>query len=172
MKIVRNEERGTFTFTPDGKQDEAIIFHLRSLCSRTKMKYCGRKMEGDNLTGLEFEVGGFEFILSGTNQRDKQQVGCIRNACFHAGIGLIYIGNTDRGIVVTGTYCKVCKNPVIDMISCEHSVCNTCAQKCKHKYRKGIVHDGLTGDVGKGYFCKKCGRGSPRKTATLLANAY
>jgi len=111
-------------------------------------------------------VGGVPLLLCGTTKSDKRAVNGIRNCCYFGRFsGLIFlklfeVGDT-KAISVTSGYCKLCRAPMVDMVSCEWKICSDCSTKCKHKYETGPMHGGGV-QLAMGQFCGRCGRRKPK----------
>ena len=189
MHIIEDDKKGTITLCPTNAEEKrAVIFIAKTVKVGQKLTYNGRGNSPDGSTMVYLHVGGkkkevikkrrgdvkvikdkmfggHRFVLRGTSPEDKNSVAGIRDMCYFATTGLIYLGkagiNGSIAVVFTGGYCKLCKSPMIDIGRCEWKVCEACAAKCDHNYISGFVHGGPAGALATGSYCDKCGRGKP-----------
>lgn len=188
MRIVRDNENGILTFVPMTLVEMIKVAQVaKTLKPSGKLVYGGVERfdrqgeikrirlhigskeeevtthykEGGSLT-RSVHIGGITLGLMGSTEKDRQEVDTIRDLCFFGTGDLVLKGVVRVGwktsLVVTGSYCKLCHNPMVTPIECEWKVCDKCTATCDHNYIKGAVHGGGI-DIGLGYFCDKCGRG-------------
>lgn len=187
MRIVRDEKIGTLTFVPADSKEEAAV---RAITDNAKagdmLQYKGRESDegsqdffvvhlnfGGHLERREqrpgiftYDIeGGQKFTLRGTTEDDKYAVNGIRNSLFFGSGSLTILGtvtiNGVPALVVTIAYCKKCGAAMIGHRACEWEVCDACASKCHHMYKRGAVH-GSNVDIAVGEFCMRCGSGEPQ----------
>ncbi|MCA9355170.1 hypothetical protein KC865_01295 [Candidatus Kaiserbacteria bacterium] len=192
MQILINAEEAILTLVPaTDEESETIAAIAARMKPEEKLKYGGRGTdpEGEDFCTVFLHAGGESEIveekvnpnftvvqrqftgstkleLVGTTEDDKYAIGGIRNACYFATGGLIFLGETmydgKQAINVTAARCKHCSANLIEFGRCEWKTCAKCAEKCEHEYKRGMVHGpGL--DMGVGEFCTKCGSGKPRE---------
>jgi len=190
MRIIRNERLATYTLVPVESEEQQILASIAAVLKPgDKMSYGGRRRDGDGdefcavclHAGAQTEVqsktegritvtqnvhvGGVELVLRGSTEDDKYEVNGIRNTCFFGSSGLIFLGEVEvdgkQAIITTAKYCKFCGGAMISYLACEWSICDACAAKCEHEYKRGPVH-GPEIDIGMGEFCRLCGRGKPK----------
>lgn len=189
MRIVPGREHATLLLVAVSAEEEAVIGMVSESITRgDKIDYLGREKDSDsrfvklrfNAGGVreqksevigtttfarEVSTGGVDFMLCGTKESDKREIGNIRDACFFGSGGLIFLGRTSfeelPAMLVTLALCKSCGGPMVEMVECEWGICNSCSVKCAHDYERGAVHGGGV-DVAMGEFCKTCGRAKPK----------
>ncbi len=175
MRIVADEEKGTWTFIPVTNKEFSMLAKVAGkldLCQKLKYRNMVSRKDG-SIAHLEFEIGPADdekskpdaLILRGIGTEDKNQLASIRNTCFFGPGGLIYLGVASiegvEGVVFTGEFCKVCGRDMIGLAQCETLTCHDCASKCEHQYKRGAFHGGEV-DIGVADVCTKCGRVRPR----------
>jgi len=167
MRIIRNDVLFNYILSPlklEERQD--IGFIISNFKPGDKIRYGGRESKNDEeIYSIYFEINDAnkKFILIGNTEEDKNEIKEIRNACFFGSGSLIYLGKTDfcgeESIIITLAYCKLCNKQIIDFSECNGLVCNSCADKCEHKYVPGFFHG--TVDIGVGEICSICNRVKP-----------
>ena len=191
MRIIRDEEAGTFTFIPVTRKEVRKVRRIAKILKpRQKLVYGGRHDDvNGTTTSLDFyagskskrktsrlgggstytrtvHTGGVKLELIGTESKDRDEVDSIRDICFHGrstgGLTLLAVENIagKRALVLTGTFCKVCKRPMIGFAECGWDICDQDADQCQHNYVRGLVNDEKVG-IRVGDFCDKCGRAKP-----------
>lgn len=187
MRIIRNDQLATWTFVPveTGEQETLdAIARTLSYTKREKLVYGGREEDGQDRRFLkihlfagahkairtrmfsshflndEIYLGCVELVLCGSSDKDKHEVGCIRNICFVSSCDLIFLDviwmGRKRCLLTTAKYCKFCGATMIDFDGCYSGVCNYCAEKCEHLYcwsKAGSDRE----------FCVRCCRIRPRE---------
>lgn len=185
MRVIRDEESSTWTLVPmEATEEQILISVAATIRPGVKLGYNGRSEDGQGfckvrlhagghqedikeefVTRMGVWMGGIDFVLQGSTEDDKAEVGSIRNACYfgHAG-GLFYLGEIEvegkKAIVVTAGYCKLCGATMTGLRSCEWEVCDNCSAKCHHQWERGMVH-GRGLDIGVGEYCGLCGHIKP-----------
>jgi len=191
MRVVENREAGTFTLTPDGTDEQTIVGQLLArLNARDRLEYNGQVQKGrDKPMILRFNAGGkpirvpvvveghaigtesgfdggVTLDLSGSDDESIAALAPMRDMCFLASGGLIFLreGEIDgvASIVCTGGFCNHCQSPVIGpMTTEEHCVCDKCAKNvCEHEYEETLMLSPAFGLIA-AEACKHCKRLSP-----------
>ncbi len=192
MQIVMNAEEAVLTLVPVSMEETDTIATIAArMKPEDKLEYAGRRkdLDDEDFCTVILHAGGtselveeevnqdLTFIqrqftnstkleLIGTTKADKFAISKIRNACYFATGGLIFLGETShngkQAINVTAARCKHCSANLIDFGRCEWKTCAKCAEQCAHEYERGMIHGpGL--DMGVGEFCTKCGMSKPRE---------
>lgn len=165
MRVQRDERAGTCTLVPTTPEERAALDRVASLGTGATIPYVGREGEDwrDPRFSISFSIGEHRLRVHGDDEESRRVTGGIRDTCFCATSGLTYLGTTEDGIGFrfTGGYCARCGSPIITRAACEWRVCDACAERCAHEYRRGIVHGGGI-DIGVDEYCGSCGRAKPR----------
>lgn len=192
MKIIREDELGTWTLVPVREDETQIIDSISTLLQPGDMLssggsgrmvdgfvsyvnlFAGSKEEeqtrplapGSNSTVTEtVHVGGIKLVLVGDDEDSKYAVNGIRNACFF-GIGsVIYLGTTTvEGVQAISITGRRCKLCSSRMISLTECMWAVC-DNCASKCEHNYIHGVVQGpniDLSMGYYCNLCGRGMPK----------
>lgn len=167
MRILADRKGGRITLQPATEEEAQSLRSLaESLTTpRQKLKYAGRKTNDDGETiQLKFEQSDDQiFVLTPTEEEDRNNLGMMRDTCFFGSSGMFYIETVkaDGGmeILFTMGQCNVCNRDVITMDEVSWKTCKSCKMECSHEWEEGIIHEGQA--IGTGEFCKKCGFGNP-----------
>lgn len=171
MRVIRNDQAQVIIFSATNLvEQEDLDFIVANTQVGEKLEYSGRKTRGDDRYAISFLAGPNQrkILINGTSEEDVSETSRIRDMCFFASGGLIYIGSTEliRGIpsvIFTGCYCSLCWSTMISLIACEWNVCDACSKKCEHIWYRGAGHGGPRGSLWMGEFCKTCGRAKPEE---------
>lgn len=187
MRIIRNDSEATWTLLPTNLLERLTIYRIvNRLKPNDKIVYGGRnadKKTRETLSLLFFvgskvipqtrgrvttnvREGGIKFTLKGTSSKDREEIGAIRDTCYFASGGLIFLSlpkvDGRTSILTTATHCKNCGARIIDMDRAEWRICASCVLKCEHQYKEGPTHGGGL-NIGLDSFCLKCGTAKPKQ---------
>ncbi len=135
MDIKRNQELGIFTFEPMNDKERRVLSLIRSrLKPGNKITYLGASTQkgaqwSGKKVGLDFEIKSkkIKFSLYWSDQKDRYHVDDIKRACCDKPRGLFFLNKTDKkGIIVTISYCKFCKKPIIGEKEYTIKTCKKC----------------------------------------------
>ncbi len=153
-------EAGTALLTPTSKEEREVLAKWRGLEKGARLKYEGRGPdESPGFWTVKLSAAGVTLLVRGDAKDDQLEVNGLRNVCyFGKGGGLLYLGHRAEVMVVAGAHCKLCKEPVSDMPSCEWEVCQACSERCAHAQTEdGFTHS-ETVEISHKRFCTACGR--------------
>ena len=181
MKIVIDTENGVLMLTASNYDEECLLRSIRQkLRDREFLKYAGRSSvtPNDPLSArmlLRFWFAEEKITISATSDQDELSIRHLRDAIFFGGGGLYLLGDSPEYSATTlkfcVEFCKQCQSPVIDMASCEHSICNRCAERCQHEYKGNVPIHGGKIQLGFSEVCTKCGRVNPQaKVEVVVGN--
>jgi len=156
MRISLSVEMGILVFYPTHSAERELVnFIIKTVSLGEKLDYDGCIEQEDDSYGVYFLIGakkdrvsrnkgtftlissglkgGRRFTLRGTTRNDEKLVRYIRDMCYFASAGIIYLGDikTESGesaIVFTGARCVNCNAAVIGL-RCECKLCNDCIRE-------------------------------------------
>ena len=174
MQIESDRVVGLLSFTAETDEEGEVLKAINSTIKFGRvLPYEGRggvnhpnvPLDQHMWLRFSYDVGGKKFELLATTEESEKIVRQMRDALYYGGGGLIFVGYYIRNGKHFAQFaigaCRVCHKPVISRVECEWRYCDTCAEKCEHRYERGAVHgDGV--DLGVGEFCGNCGRAKPK----------
>ncbi len=160
MQITRDEDAGTITWSTANAETAALLARLgENLTPGAHLDYHGRTTDPSdaNALRLHFKAGDVELNLVGTDVRDKNLIGSIRDICFY-GSGLTYVGAGEvasgLSLIFTCGTCKLCGRQVATYRAATSEVCDTCAEQCEHVFEESMGQS--QGRPAMLPFCLKC----------------
>lgn len=156
-------EDGLALLHPTTGEERAVFQAWESLGPGERLRYTGRVADdGDGFWTITLAAAGTELHLRGDAEADKTRVNELRNLCYFGPVGgLLYLGRRGDCLVVTGTHCKFCGDPVIEWVRAEWRVCAACSDRCSHpEVTQGLTHGPNVG-LRAGSYCERCGATRP-----------
>lgn len=148
MKIGIDYEHGVFTVQPSNQKEHRALRSLKNELSSAPdpLRYLGRSTNNEGgTTVLRFQRPQHGVLkITPTTEKDRNNIGEIRNGMFFGGIGLLFRGSKGMGLSQLQVKfairnCKDCGSDMVRFLDVIWGICDSCRANCEHEWREGTM---------------------------------